>query len=114
MLHKIVFWLVMLCCGPALADTLSHSAAKLSKSKQLIMVTASGWDSATASLQRFEKDIKTHQWKKIGNAIPVVIGKKGMAWGNDITMHSEQEPVKKRRGRTNTYWCVWSGTFVWF
>ena len=53
-----------------------------SDSKQLIVVSSMGWDNSSAELQRYE--MRAMRWVKVGGAIPVEIGRKGLAWGRGL------------------------------
>lgn len=46
---------------------------------QLLLVTTTGWDSITGQLQRFTRD--GGGWRSEGDAIPIVVGRTGLAWG---------------------------------
>lgn len=48
--------------------------------RQLIVGIAKDWSSAQGTLQRFERDAQGH-WVKVGEAVPVLFGKRGLAWG---------------------------------
>ncbi|WP_457607576.1 L,D-transpeptidase family protein [Nitratifractor sp.] len=65
------------------------------ESGQLLIVASDGWSSSRAKLWRFEKIGK--RWKRQGTAIPVVIGRNGMAWGRGIgpVPRVKGEPVKR-------------------
>ena len=73
-----------------------NTVSPLAFSRQLILVVASTWQSATAKLQRFERESADSDWRCIGGSIKVSLGKSGLAWG--IGLHGEisaGEPVKK-------------------
>jgi len=61
-------------------------------SKQLLLVIAPTWNDPVASLQRYQRD-KNNQWTKVGEPIPVFVGKKGMAWGTPFQPNSN-DPIK--------------------
>lgn len=56
---------------------------------QLLVVTTKDWESKQGSLQLFEK--AQEAWMLVGEATPVVVGLKGMAWG--IGLHPIDNPV---------------------
>ena len=50
--------------------------------RQLLVVTTRSWSSTTGSLQRYERAGK--KWQAVGDAIPVSVGKHGLAWGRGL------------------------------
>ncbi len=50
-------------------------------SKQLLIVRTSGWNAVDGKLQRYQRASADQRWVKVGDAVPVVVGKSGMAWG---------------------------------
>jgi L,D-peptidoglycan transpeptidase YkuD (ErfK/YbiS/YcfS/YnhG family) len=59
------------------------------------LVVAANWDSATGVLQAFERGDKSAPWNPHGRAIPVVLGKNGLAWGRGLADASLPGPEKK-------------------
>ncbi len=54
---------------------------RLSFASQLVIVTTPGWDSTAGELHRFYRDNPYSSWREDGRAIPIVVGKTGLAWG---------------------------------
>lgn len=94
-MKKILFSLSLLFCAPVFATSFTSQ-----QSQQLMVVTTPSWESATGTLQRYERASTKTDWKPVGLAIPVVVGKNGMAWGEQKT--SEQPMKKEGDGRTPT------------
>ena len=68
--------------------------AKSPENQQIITVHTPDWDSKDGELRRFEWN--GEDWAEIGQAIPIVVGKRGMGWGVGIENYTDQEgPVKK-------------------
>lgn len=65
-------------------------------SRQLLLVVAPDWNSAAAQLQRFERPAGGKDWAPIGIAIPVSLGRSGLAWGRG--RHSKVDGAEKREG----------------
>lgn len=61
------------------------------RSRQALVVTTPGWNSVAGTLRRFEKSAGV--WKQVGSAIPVVVGKNGLAW-DPAAATSDGAPVK--------------------
>jgi len=78
-----------------LVDQMTSTAAfKLpDASTQVLLVLTDNWDAVSGKLIRFEKNGNT--WKKIGDAFPVAVGLKGMAWGQGLHNAQENGPQKK-------------------
>ncbi|MDQ5987149.1 MAG: hypothetical protein CSYNP_02886 [Syntrophus sp. SKADARSKE-3] len=65
-------------------------------SRQAIVVTSSNWNNSSATLQCYERRETDRPWTKVGEKIPLVIGRKGLGWGLGLHPSSpEGEPVKK-------------------
>ncbi len=64
------------------------------ETKQIVVVISDNWDATTATLQKF--DWKEGQWKAVDAAIPVNIGRTGLAWG--LGLHSPQNGYYKQEG----------------
>lgn len=66
-------------------------------SLQMVTVVTPSWDSVQGNLQRYER--KNHElWQPIGEEIPVVVGKTGLAWGIGLHRHSMSEGPSKLEG----------------
>lgn len=65
------------------------------RGQQLVLVVSADWSAANASLQRYEK--RRFGWRRVGDAIPVSLGKHGSAWGLGLHAGDLGEP-KKREG----------------
>ena len=53
-------------------------------SRQCLVVVAPSWNSRTGFLRAFERTGSGRDWKAEGAAIPVVLGKNGLAWGGGL------------------------------
>jgi len=63
-------------------------------STQLIIVTTFDWDATKGSLTVHERSNGT--WIQLGDAVPVVVGRTGLAWGSGLALPLLREgPVKK-------------------
>lgn len=69
--------LLLMCCLPVQAQILPHN-------QQLIVVTTPKWQSVSGKLLRFERDNAQGPWQQIGQAHPIVVGRKGMGWGRGV------------------------------
>ena len=78
-----------------IASPFAVSAATdpLSGSRQCLVVTSAGWEATTGELRAFEKS-PAGSWKMVGATVPVVLGKKGLAWGSGLFPAPETGPHK--------------------
>ena len=53
----------------------------LAGATQLVVVTTAGWDSTTGELRRFVRSDTRSSWRPDGAAVPIVVGRTGLAWG---------------------------------
>ena len=68
----------------------SPDRALINQAQKLIVVTTPDWNSVTGQLTRYQK---SHgKWKQLGEAVPIVVGKNGMAW--DPALATGNAPVK--------------------
>jgi hypothetical protein len=56
-------------------------ANPLAPSTQLIVVTTADWNAVDGHLQRYERARIRDAWTAVGEPIPIVVGKTGLAWG---------------------------------
>ena len=55
--------------------------ALLDASEQIVVVVTPGWTSTTGTMQRFERATPASEWTPLEPAVPVVVGRTGIAWG---------------------------------
>jgi len=68
----------------------------LSECLQLIIVKADDWNGPSAQMQCHERTGPDSEWKASGEPFEVVIGKKGLAWGQNLaTLPKEPGPMKQ-------------------
>jgi D-alanyl-D-alanine dipeptidase len=66
-----------LACQP----TIPTPQLELDASQQLVVVVTPNWSSTTGTMTRFERPALTSAWTRLGNPIPLVVGRTGIAWG---------------------------------
>jgi L,D-peptidoglycan transpeptidase YkuD (ErfK/YbiS/YcfS/YnhG family) len=74
------------------------SEDRLSFATQLVVVTTAGWDSTTGKLRRFFRDNPYSYWREDGTAVPVVVGRTGLAWGVGFDSVALAAEPHKREG----------------
>lgn len=85
-----------------LAILLCHAGEPdpIRSSSQLLVVTTANWDAVDGALYRFERS-SSGKWQPVGNAVHVVVGKSGLAWGaglipaDDLKYPGASDPIKK-------------------
>jgi D-alanyl-D-alanine dipeptidase len=68
--------------------------ALLDASQQIVVVVTPGWTSTTGTMQRFERATRASEWTPLDSAIPVVVGRTGIAWGVGFDGISAEGPHK--------------------
>lgn len=64
------------------------------QSTQLIVVTTADWDTTQGELTMHERT--NGAWTQIGEPIPIVVGRTGLAWGDGLPLPLRREgPIKK-------------------
>jgi D-alanyl-D-alanine dipeptidase len=88
-------WLPVLFLAMAAPVTGWAAANPLRHSQQCLVVVAPNWNSVTGVLRAFERANGQAPWKARGPSIPVVLGKKGLAWGRGLVQApAGSSPVK--------------------
>jgi L,D-peptidoglycan transpeptidase YkuD (ErfK/YbiS/YcfS/YnhG family) len=70
----------------------------LAEARQLILVTTSGWKEVDGEMRLYERDPFNDQWKAVGEKIPIVVGRNGMAWGKGLHGGAIGEGPVKQEG----------------
>lgn len=85
--------LLMLLASACSRDAIKSDAIHWSNAQQLVLVTTEGWEATRGTQRRYARS--GNEWKQIGAATPVVIGRTGSAWG--VGLHAAQTggPVKR-------------------
>jgi len=69
--------------------------ATLASARHLVLVTADGFTSKTASMQHFSRAALAAPWRPIGGPVGALVGKKGLAWAHSFRHFAQaREPVK--------------------
>ena len=79
-------------------NSFAKAGDPLVQSTQMIVVTTPDWNTMQGRLQRYERAKAGEAWKPVGGAIPIVVGRNGMAWGSGVvapeSVRAESDPVK--------------------
>ena len=60
-----------------------------------MLVVTPAWDSTSGTLRRFERDRARGPWRAVGDVVPVVVGRTGVAWDDSRATPAAGEPVKR-------------------
>lgn len=81
----ILLALALVCAGCAGGRPRPFGGADMTgPSRQLLLVTAAGWDSTTGELRRFERAEADSAWIAVGEPLPVNLGRSGLGWGRGL------------------------------
>jgi len=89
--RSIIFTLFFCTQSLFATDLLSHHA-------QLLKVTSESWDAVQGQVQRFERTTPDDAWVPVGETMPSVLGKEGMAWGIGLVSLAETSAPSKVEG----------------
>lgn len=84
---------VAACARPVLPPVLT-APAPIASAEQLVVVVTPDWSATTGTLRRFTRSGATSPWQPVGDAIPIVVGRTGLAWGDESLATSAAQPVK--------------------
>ena len=56
----------------------------LQNARQVIVVTTADWNAVPGTLQRYARRTRRSAWQPVGAAIPIVVGRTGLAWGDGL------------------------------
>lgn len=65
------------------------------QAQQLVLVTSSDWASTSGELRRFERSGSGMEWRQVGEAVPVALGRNGSGWGLGLNPQRGDGPVKR-------------------
>ena len=68
-------------CHHAAGPAVAPAPRLLSNATQLVVVTTPDWDATTGELRRFVRDDVHAPWRGVESAVPIVLGRTGLAWG---------------------------------
>jgi zinc D-Ala-D-Ala dipeptidase len=72
----------------------SRTRTPLDGSRQMVLVVTPAWDSTSGTLRRYVRDSDRDAWRLIGDVVPIVVGRTGVAWDDSQVRPGAGEPVK--------------------
>jgi len=88
-----IFPVIALCLLPFGLNARQGLPEMLSRSTQMVVVTTRDWTATEGTLRRFERTERA--WQQVGPALPVTVGRSGLAWGRGLNPPSSSGPQKK-------------------
>ena len=83
----------LLFCGAA-----ARAQTPLARSRQVVLVTTRGWDDVPGTLRRFERGGVKGEWSRVGEGVPVAVGRRGLGWGVGLVETGAEAGPRKREG----------------
>ena len=68
--------------------------ATLADAGQLVIVVTPSWNAVTGTLRRFARTNPSSAWQPAAPAVPVVLGRTGLAWGDPALARGASDPIK--------------------
>jgi len=90
--------LLLLLLWGASSESTAATPPLTAGSRQLVVVVSDSFAASQGTLRRFEKTEDT--WTPVGESVPVLLGKNGMAWGRGL--HPAEPGEQKREGDDKT------------
>ena len=72
----------------------SAPRSPIAGARQLLLVTTPAWDSTSGTLRRYARLGVGAPWRLVGAAVPIVVGRTGLAWDDALGLVKPGEPVK--------------------
>src|SRR5947209_2909493 len=80
----VIMRLVTLLLFVLSSPVMSAATDPLQRTRQCVIVVSRDWNAKTGVLRAFERNRSRSGWQMHGPAVPVVLGKKGLAWGRGL------------------------------
>jgi L,D-peptidoglycan transpeptidase YkuD (ErfK/YbiS/YcfS/YnhG family) len=85
-----IFFIILITCG--------HHSPIPQKSQQMLLVLTPSDSSFQGKLYRFQREVAKNRWKKVGESIPIVLGKNGLGWGIGLHKSGNDKFPQKMEG----------------
>jgi D-alanyl-D-alanine dipeptidase len=80
---------------PVSERAMQRASTPLDGSRQMVLVLTPSWNATTGTLRRFARDSNAETWRPVGEAVPVVVGRTGVAWDDSQMSPPPGEPAKR-------------------
>jgi D-alanyl-D-alanine dipeptidase len=95
-MRALVLTLAFVLCAAAPPETRPAFTLAGTGAAQVLLVLGDGWDAPTGTLWRFERD--GDRYRRVGDGVPVVVGRNGLAWGLGLSPPGPGNEPQKREG----------------
>jgi D-alanyl-D-alanine dipeptidase len=92
---SIAATLIAIAAVAAHAQQRSMNADPIGKSTQILVVTTADWTATSGTMRRFERRDARAAWTPVGAAVPVVVGRTGLALGVGFDGLVPSAPAKR-------------------
>lgn len=69
----------------------------ISNSLQAVVITTKNWNEVQGKARIFERENTQAKWKSIGASFPIVVGKNGLVWSEDMANTLTEKPSAYKR-----------------
>ncbi len=83
---------------PMTSSAIDFENAIPRRCRQMVLVTTGGWEISTATMQRFERASSKVAWQRVGKEWPVLVGERGLGWGNGLLAAPDDLNLRKTEG----------------
>lgn len=70
----------------------------LADAEQALVVITADWKAVPGTMLRFERKDTSAKWKRVGAAIPIVVGRSGLGWGRGLNLPTTLPGPVKHEG----------------
>ena len=92
-LRTVLLMPALLALAACASRPATNAATPWGNARQLVLVTTDGWDASGGQLRRYERD--GGDWRAVGAASAVTVGRNGSAWGLGLHPAQTDEPQKR-------------------
>lgn len=82
-------------CSRAMVTPADLPPTPLAGARQLVVVVTPDWNATSGTLRRYARPDASSAWQPDGDAIPIVVGRTGLAWGDETLRTAANQPVKR-------------------
>ena len=89
------------CAGPggapaaAGAPSVARASTPLDGSRQMVLVVTPTWNATSGTLRRFARGSVAAAWQQVGESVPIVVGRTGVAWDDSQITPGPGDPTKR-------------------
>jgi D-alanyl-D-alanine dipeptidase len=81
--------------APAAMPSVARPSTPLDGSRQMVLVVTPTWNATSGTLRRFARGSGAEAWRQVGETVPIVVGRTGVAWDDSQITPGPGEPTKR-------------------